>query len=419
MLVKTILNRCHKFKSFVYGDVKFVENKNSCGSIEVELSPRKNSKAVCSICLYPASIYDTSKTPRRFEFIPVWGFNVYLVYFMRRVNCRQCGVKTEDVPWAKGKSQLTKVYMQFLASWCKSLSWSEVASRFNTSWDKVFRSLEYIVNWGLAHRSLEGITAIGVDEVSWKKGHKYLTLVYQINKGCIRLLWINKDRNQESFSKFFDYLGQERCKLIEYVCSDMWKAYLRVIKDRIGHAIHVLDRFHIVANLNKALDKVRAEEHKQMKLDGYDPLLTNSRWTLLKNPENLTDKQSLKLKDLLNYNLKSVRGYLLKEQFQQLWSYVYPANAGKFIDAWTTQVMKSKIEPLKKQAKTIRKHKHLILNYFKAKKEFSSGIVEGLNTKVKLTVRKSYGFKQYKTTKIALYHSLGKLPEPPLTHRFY
>lgn len=309
MLVKTILNRCHKFKSFVYGDVNFIENNGKLPTIEVQISPRKNSKALCSACLCPGSTYDTSKTARTFEFIPVWGFNVYLVYFMRRLNCTHCGVKIEEVPWAKGKSQLTKVYMQFLANWCRSLSWSEVASRFNTSWDKVFRSLEYIVNWGLDHRSLEGITAIGVDEVSWKKGHKYLTLVYQINKDCVRLLWINKERTQESFSKFFDELGEESCKRIEYVCSDMWRAYLRVIKDRIGHAIHILDRFHIVANLNKALDKVRAEEHRQMKLDGYDPLLANSRWTLLKNPENLSDKQSLKLKDLLTYNLKSVRAW--------------------------------------------------------------------------------------------------------------
>ncbi len=91
--------------------------------------------------------------------------------------------------------------------------------------------------------------AIGVDEISWKRGHKYLTLVYQINKDCVRLLWINKDRSQESFSKFFHKLGKERCKLIEYVCSDMWKAYLRVIREPIGHAIHILDRCSILLQI--------------------------------------------------------------------------------------------------------------------------------------------------------------------------
>jgi transposase len=330
-----------------------------------------------------------------------------------------CGVRTEQVPWGEGKKQLTKVYMQYLANWAQVLSWQEVARRFHTSWEKVFHSVEYVVEWGLKHRSLEGITAVGVDEIAWKKGHKYLTLVYQINNGAVRLLWIGKDRTEKTFHGFFDKLGAEKAKLIEYVCSDMWKAYLKVIKERIPQSVHVLDRYHIVARLNKALDQVRAGEHKQMKQDDFDPILTKARWLLLKRPENLTDNQGAKLKDLLKYNLKSMRAYLLKEEFQLLWTYSSVAWATKFIDRWTTKVMRSKIEPLKKEAKTIRKHKSLILNYFRAKKQLSSGNVEGLNNKAKLTMRKSYGFRTQKAIEIALYHSLGKLPEPPLTHRFY
>ena len=156
-----------------------------------------------------------------------------------------------------------------------------------------------------------------------------------------------------------------------------------------------------------------------MQQDGYEPLLKNSRWALLKRKQNITDKQEIKLKPLLQYNLKSVRAYLLKEDFQCLWDYVSPVWAGKFLDQWCTSVMRSRIEPLKKIAKTLRKHRILILNWFIAKKQFSSGIVEGLNNKVKLTIRKSYGFRTFKCTEIALYHSLGKLPEPPITHRFY
>ena len=163
---------------------------------------------------------------------------------------------------------------------------------------------------------------------------------------------------------------------------------------------------------------MRADEHRQMKQDGYEPLLKNSRWCLLKRKENLTEKQEAKLKDLLKYNLKSVRAYLLKEDFHGFWDYVSPIWAGKFLDRWCTRVMRSKIEPMKKVAKTIRKHKPLILNWFIAKKAFSSGIVEGLNNKVKVVTRKSYGFREYSCIKIALYHTLGGLPEPPMTHKF-
>jgi len=416
MRLITILNKCHRHKGFVYKKSNFVPNDNN--EIEVEVIPRKNSKGKCPNCKTLCPGYD--KLPeRRFEFIPFWGFLIFLIYARRRVSCIDCGVIAEELPWAIGKNHLTNAYMLYLAHWAKKLSWKDVAISFRTSWEKVFKSIDYVVSWGLEHRDLSGISAIGVDEILWHKGHKYLTLVYQINSECTRLIWVGKERTEKSFQQFFDFLGEERTSLLEYICSDMWKPYLNIIKKNAKDAIHILDRFHIVARLNKALDKVRAEEHRQMKKDGYEAVLTKSRWLLLKKPANLTDGQSAKLKDLLQYNLKSVRAYLLKEEFQFLWTYISPVWAGKFIDSWTTKVMRSKIEPLKKEALTIRRHKDLILNWFRAKKAFSSGIVEGLNNKVKLTVRKSYGFRTLKCTEIALYHTLGKLPEPPIAHKFY
>ena len=131
---------------------------------------------------------------RRFQLIAVWGFLVYLLYQMRRVNCKGCGVKVEKVPWATGKHHLTNVYMQFLAHWARKLSWKETAEAFRTSWDQVCDSVEYVVGWGLEHRTLAPIRAIGVDEIQYSKGHKYLTLVYQIDAGMTRLLWIGQER---------------------------------------------------------------------------------------------------------------------------------------------------------------------------------------------------------------------------------
>lgn len=416
MQLKTILNQCYKFKSFVYDQVRFV-NGNGQKHIEIDVLPRRNSKAICSGCEKPAPLYDRLNK-RRFEFIPLWGYSVFLVYLMRRIDCADCGVKVEQVPWARGKQELTETYQQFLAHWAKKLSWKEVAVSFRTSWEKVFHAIEYVVQWGLEHQDLSNITAIGVDEIAWRKGHKYLTMVYQINAGQTRLLWIGKDRTVKTFLRFFRSFGKERSQALEYVCSDMWKPYLKVIKKKAGQAIHILDRFHIVAKLNKAIDEVRAGEYRQMNEEGHEPVLKNSRWCLLKRKENLTEKQETKLKVLLRYNLKSVRAYLLKEDFNGFWEYVSPAWAEKFLDRWCTRVMRSKLEPMKKVAKTIRAHKPLILNWFKAKKKFSSGIVEGLNNKAKVTTRNAYGFRTYRGAEIALYHALGKLPTPPMTHRF-
>ena len=416
MRLPRILNKCNPIPGFVYEKACFQDDGKS---ILVSVRPRKRSRAICSICHQPAVGYDQSRTPRLFEFIGIWGFLVFLVYFMRRVQCKQCGVVVEEVPWASGKHSCTKVYMHFLGHWARKLSWKETAEAFHTTWDKVHDSVSYLVAFGLEHRVLGLIRAIGVDEIQYSKGHKYLTLVYQIDVGCTRLLWIGKERTVKTFQGFFTMLGPELSAKIEFVCSDMWKPYLGVIREKCSQALNILDRFHIVAKVNKALDEVRSAEARRMKGEGYEPVLTKSRWCLLKRPENLTKTQNVKLKDLVRYNLQSVRAYLLKEDFQQLWNYESTAWAAKFMDNWCRQVMRSRIEPMKKVAKTIRAHRELILNYFRARKEFSSGVIEGLNNKAKVTIRKSYGFRTFRVTELALYHSLGKLPEPELTHRFF
>jgi transposase len=414
MQLITILNHCQHFPGFVYETARLCRDQKM---IEIDVRPRRGSKPVCSHCHRPGRGSDHLSV-RRFDFVPLWGFAVQLIYQMRRVDCKTCGgPHVEEVPWAIGKHQLTIAYMLFLAHWARLLSWRETAVAFDTTWDKVCQAVEYVVAWGLAHRTLGPIRAIGVDEIQYAKGHKYLTLVYQIEQGCIRLLWIGKDRTVESFEQFFDRIGK-LSEGIQFVCSDMWKPYLRVIRERCPNAVNILDRFHIVAKMNDALDQVRADEARRLVQDGYQPLLKHTRWCLLKRTANLTARQILRLRDLLRYNLKTVRAYLLKEDFQQFWHYNSPTWAAQFLDDWCRQVMRSRIEPMKKVAKTLRSHRELILNYFRAKKQFSSGVVEGLNNKAKLTMRKAYGYRTFRVAEISLYHALGQLPEPKLTHRF-
>lgn len=417
MQLKTILNRVEYFKSFVYGKVQWVDDAKRL-TLEVQVEARKNGQPICSACGRPGPGYDRL-AERRFEFVPLWGIAVYFVYAMRRVNCPTCGVKVEQVPWCDGKNQLTTTYRWFLAGWAKRLSWKAVACAFGTTWQNVFRSVNHAVCWGLANRVMGGITTIGVDEIQWQRGHKYLTLVYQIDEDCRRLLWVGKDRTTKTLLRFFRMLGKDRAARLRFVCSDMWKPYLKVIAKKAPRAIHVLDRFHIMAKMNKAIDEVRAAEAKRLTADGYEPVLKHSRWCLLKRKENLTEKQAVKLSELLQYNLQSIRSHLMREDFQQFWEYFYPACAAKFLDEWCTRTMRSKIEPMKKVAQTLRRHRELILNWFRAEGALSSGIVEGFNNKAKLTMRKAYGFRTEKAIEIALYHQLGDLPEPEFAHRFW
>jgi len=419
MRIKTILNNGLKFKSFYFGKAWFDEKKEN---IFVKIIARSNSKPLCSVCGTPSSGYDTLPE-RMFEFVPMWGYRVLFLYAMRRVSCPKCNrIVVEKVPWSDGKNHFTKHYAAFLADWAKEISWKRVAERFRSSWQTVCSAVEWVVAYGLEHRCLDNISALGVDEIAWHKGHDYLTLVYQIDAGMRRLLWVGEKRTQATMKAFFAdmaILKSDFAANIEVICSDMWKPYLKIIAKTLPQALNVLDRFHIMQKFGKALDKVRAAEAKRLKAEKQAPVLSKSRWCFLKRKENLTEKQSFKLQELLKMNLRTVKAYLLREQFQKFWVYRSPAWAARFLDQWCHAATHSRIEPMKNLAKMLQNHRELILNYFRAKKQYNSGIVEGMNRKINLTIRKSFGFRTIKIAKTCLYHQLGELPEPQFTHKFW
>src|ERR1051325_11097009 len=198
----------------------------------------------------------------------------------------------------------------------------------------------------------------------------------------------------------------------------MWQPYLNGLRERTKNASLVLDRFRVMAKLNKALDEVRAAEARNLERDGYEPVLKHSRWCLLKRPTNLTSAQTVKLSELLKYNLQSVRGYLLREDFQRFWEYTSPTWARKFLQEWCRRAMRTKIGPLKKVVRTLRKKEELLLNWFRAEGTISAGTVEGLNNKAKLAMRRSYGFRTAEGIEFALFHTLGHLPQPNFPHEF-
>jgi len=418
MRIRTLLNKFEYLKSFVYRK-EYIELKGTEEVLIVDISCRKNSKPVCSVCGEQGSVYDHKPKPRDFEFVPLWGMPTYFRYRMRRVNCQACGIRVEQLPWAEGKSPITNTYGQFLAHWAKQLSWLEVARSFKTSWYHVYTAVKQMVEYGLACRDLGQIEAIGVDEVHYGNGQQYLTMVYQLDQNEKRLLFVEKKRSVKSLLKCFRQLGTENCQNIKFVCSDMWKPYLKVIKKKLPNALNILDRFHIVKKLNDAVNDVRIEESKRLRQEGYEPILDKSKYCFLKNEDNLTEKQETKLKDILQYDLKSVRAYLLKVSFEAFWQYRSAYWAEWFLNKWCARAMRSKLEPMKKFVRMLRRHQPLLMNWFKAKKAYSSGTVEGLNRKVNLVTRKAYGFKSYEILKIALFHTMGKLPEPKRTHSFF
>jgi len=416
MRVKSILNRVEKYNDFVYERVRW-QGEGREPVLVVEVRERAHRPGRCSGCRERRPGYDRLPA-RQFEYVPLWGIPVYFLYALRRVQCPGCGVKVEAVPWAQGKQTLTRSYMQFLATWARRVSWQEVARFFHTSWEKVFHSVCAQVEWGLAHRDLSGIQTLGIDETSWQRGHRYLTVVYQLDAEMRRLLWVGERRTAETLRQFFDLFGPERTRQLRFICSDLWQLYLDVIAQKASQALQVLDRFHVSLNMNKAIDQVRAEESQELRRQGLQPILTRSRWCLLKRPEHLRPREEIKLADLLKANLRTVRAYLLKEDLEQVWTWTGVRVAAKYLHRWFHKALRSRLEPVKRVARMLRDHEPLLLNWFRANKQISSGPTEALNNRLQLTLRKAYGFRTFRAAEVALYHTLGALPEPEVTHKF-
>ena len=416
MLVKTVLNKLEHFKSFVFGAVTS-EIIGGSEALVVEVNARANSKPKCSICEKHGKPHGKLRS-RLFEYIPLWNFKFYFRYAPRRLICLDHGAVVEAMPWCYGKERTTISFQVYLARWARRLSWKETADVFETSWDTVYRAVRFVVHYGLDHRILENITEIGIDEIAVFFGQQYLTMVYQINAGCTRLLWCGSERRAKTLLRFFREFGKQRCAELKFICSDMWQPYLKVIAKKAPNALNILDRFHIMSKFNEAIDEIRRNEVKEFKSQNQENVLARGRWLLLKRPGNLSDKQTARLGDLIKLNLQSVKAYLMREDFQRFWEYKRADYAERFLENWVTRALQTNLEPMKKVANMLRNHKPLIMNWFKTKGQVSCGAVEGLNLKAKLTIRKAYGFKSTECLKYALYHTLGKLPEPLCHNRF-
>lgn len=417
--VKVILNRIQRFAGFVYASIRLRGSGPSL-RIEVKMEPHRGIRGKCATCLEACPGYDVL-AERRWLFVPLWGIVVHFFYPPRRVECPAHGVRVEHIPWSQGKRRVTTAMMGFLARWARRLSWRETARTFQTSWESVYHSVDWFVAWGLAHRQLEAVHSLGIDEIHWGKGKgtdRFLTVIYQIDRHCRRLLWVGRRRTQATLRQGLAALGPTVLAGLRFVASDMWQPYLTVIAAQVGHALHVLDRFHITMHLNQAVDQVRRGERTRLGDTPSGARLKKMRWTLLRRGSRVRGRARIKLHSLLSSQLATARAWMLKNAFEHFWTYKSFVWGGAFLDYWTTRALRSRLEPMKRVARMLRSHEALILNWFKAKGEISTGPVEGFNNKIRVVTRRSYGFRTYKAMELALYHNLGRLPEPETSHCF-
>ena len=408
MFIDSIIRKTLGIKNHVVKKVAW-----SVELITVELDIWKGRRLACGTCGTLGGVRDRL-SEREWTHVPLWGIPVKLKYRPARVKCPGCGkIRVEDIPWSRGKCRLSTGLIQLICRWTKLLPWDVVAKTFGVHWNTVASAVREMVAYGLEHREIGDIVCIGIDEISRRKGHVYVTNVYDLDGK--RLLWSGEGRSRETLQRFFEELGNALREKVKAVCCDMWQPYIDMIKEHLPNATLVFDKFHIVQHLLKAVDQVRREEARELRITNPE-LLKRTRYIWLKNPENLTDKQRARLGYLEYLNLRCNRAYLLKEIFREFWEYRSRGWAKRFLTKWFWWATHSRLEPMRDFAWMLRRHQDEILNYFDMR--IDNGAVEGMNNKAKVVNHRCYGFRTAKTYMTALYHCLGNLPEPKCVHRF-
>ncbi len=356
---------------------------------------------------------------REYEAPPFRHLRMVYRYAPRRADCPTCGVRTERVPWAAGKSPLTRACAFLPARWARRLPWNQVAKVFCCGRHQVREAVSQAVAWGLEHRDVPGVTAIGVDEVCFGRKSGCRTLVCRLRGARPRLLAVAEGHKEEALDRILGGFGDAWREGVRHVCSDMRRACLKAARRLLPDAMHILDRFHIEKNLNEAVDKVRRAEAAELARRGLR-VLENLRYAFLKRPENLTDRQRDALQDVLHKRrMRSVRACHWKEAFRPFREYGSPWHARAFLLKWCRGAARSRLPPLTAFTRTMRSHEDLILNWFRARKRFSSAAVEAMNRGAGLVANLARGFRNPEIMEISLFHTLGDLPDPPeFTHRF-
>jgi len=349
----------------------------------------------CPHCGFKTSArYDSRAHPSRWRHLDHGRWRIEVRAMLRRLRCPVHGVVVEAVPFARPGAHLTRDLDDLLAWLATRMDKTAIARLCRVSWRTVGRACQRVVASELDPARLDSLFRIGVDEISWRKHHKYLTLVVDHDRSCV--VWGAEGKDAKTLDQFFTELGPQRAGIIEAVSMDLGPAFLKSVTAP-GHAPQALvcaDVFHLVKLVGDALEVVRREFWQQLRLlpdDRYAKAFKGSRWCLLKNPEDLTPKQTEKLATIRRRRNIIWRAYEMKEQFRAIFTTgLAPAEAIVLLDRWVTRALKSRIEAFKKAARTMRERRGIIINAIT--QGISTGRVEGLNNKVRLIIRRAYGF---------------------------
>jgi transposase len=305
-----------------------------------------------------------------------------------RVVCERCGIRTSSVPWGRAGSVFTRQFEDEVAWFVQHTDQTSTATYFGISWITVGKIAQRVVAEKLDGSLLENLHFIGVDEISYGRPKKFLTVVVDHERG--RVVWAAEGKSSETLGQFFDLLGAERSSRIEVVTMDMSAAYIKSVTEQVPHAEIVFDRFHVVRLLLDAVDQVRREQQRALEGSDERKVLKKSRFSLLKNPWNLTRKEKQKLAAIQLNNRSLYRAYLLKESFQSIYDATSPEQANERFDQWYGWARRSQLHPFVSLAETLRNYWPGIRRFIELR--ITNGPVEGYNSKIRMISHRAFGF---------------------------
>jgi transposase len=324
---------------------------------------------------------------RQWRHVALGRWRVELSYRICRLVCPEHGVITEAVPWAEPESRFTKDFEDLVAWAARDMNQTAVTSLLHISWYTVGNIVRRVVGRTLNEDRLNELYAIGVDEVAYRKGHKYLTVI--ADHLCGDPVFVTEGRTREAVGQFFDELGPERAEQVAVVTMDMAAPYVEEVKERAPNAEIGFDPFHVVKLANEAIQQVRRAEVRDNKGLPEAAVLKGARWSLLKAPESQTPTDQLRLSLVAAFNQRVYRAYLLKEELRALYT-CSPSAAESHLDAWLSWASRSKLAPFVRVARTLRTYRDGVLAAIRL--GLSNGRLEGINNKVGVIKRRSFGF---------------------------
>ena len=339
--------------------------------------------------------------PERKRHLDFHGYHCCLEARVPRVICPNCGVVTINVPWGRRHSGFTYEYEMMVLSLASSMPISKVADSIHENFDRVFRIVTYYVNLAVSSSNYSQVYSIATDETSCKRGHKYITLVVDLEKRRIIFATPGKDHTTiDRFKLFFEEHKGDPAKIIEGCC-DMSQSFIKGLTENFPNLSIIFDKFHVMKMMNEALNEVRREEQKE----NNELLKTRMYW--LKNRENLKEEEKSRLDKLLQMNLKTSRSYRLKLDLQELWKMSDPDAAQRFLKRWFWRATHSRLKPICEFGWTIKRHWDGILNIVGSR--ISNGVLEAMNGSVQTLKREARGYRNTENFITMIYLRLGKL----------